>query len=245
MAIHAEMLKRSILSTVAPLVRKAGYVLADPPRGSDLGKLTDYWIQGSLKNLLDPIRLHILVANLKALKDIPGDLAELGVWRGSSAKVLSELKGTRHLYLFDTFEGFNGKDLLGKDANQEALFSDTSLERVKSFIGTEGVDYVQGWFPASITDKARAAKYAFVHIDCDLGEPTKAALEFFYPRMSPGGIILIHDYGTGTWPALTEAVDSFFSDKPERPVLLPDACCSAIIRTLQRPKGGKNPSVGP
>ena len=188
------------------------------------------WIHGSQKNLLDPVRLHFIATNVERLDDVPGAFAELGVWKGCSAKVLASLKGNRRLYLFDTFAGFDDRDLKGRDANPRTRFSDTSLDAVRNFVGTDGVTYVPGWFPESITDDVRAERFAFVHIDCDLGAPTRAALEFFYPRMSPGGIFLIHDYGTGRWPELAEAVDSFCRTIPERPITLPDACCSAVIR---------------
>ena len=62
--------------------------------------------------------------------------------------------------------------------------------------------------------------FSFVHIDVDLYEPAKDSLEFFYPRMAEGGIILMDDYGLGTCPGVTSAGQEFFSDKPEKLVSL-------------------------
>ena len=69
--------------------------------------------------------------------------------------------------------------------------------------------------------------FSFVHLDADLFEPTKNGLEFFYPRVSSEGIILIHDYNA--WPGCRKAVDEFFFLKKESPIPMPDKSGSAII----------------
>jgi O-methyltransferase len=68
-----------------------------------------------------------------------------------------------------------------------------------------------------------------VHIDCDLYWPAHAALEYFYPRMSQKGLIVVHDFASGRWPGVTRAVNEFFADKLENPVLIPDTSGSAAI----------------
>jgi O-methyltransferase len=68
---------------------------------------------------------------------------------------------------------------------------------------------------------------AVLHLDCDLKEPTRA-----YPRMARGGLIMIHDYASGHRPGATEAVDDFFADRPERPVIMPDRSGTAIVRAV-------------
>jgi Macrocin-O-methyltransferase (TylF) len=72
-------------------------------------------------------------------------------------------------------------------------------------------------------------RFAFVQIDCDLYQPAKAALEYFYPRMSHGGLIVVHDLATGRWPGISQAVNEFLADKPESLVLMPDTSGSAAI----------------
>jgi hypothetical protein len=164
---------------------------------------------------------------------VPGDFAELGVYKGNSAKILADLARAsgRRLVLFDTFAGFDHRDQTGIDAKTiRGKFSDTSLEHVKSFVGTEGVSYEVGHFPESVTDEVAARRYAVVHIDCDLYSPTRAALKFFYPRLAPGGLLLIHDYSGGGWDGLTRAVDEFLPTIPERLVLLPDKSGTAVLR---------------
>jgi len=85
----------------------------------------------------------------------------------------------------------------------------------------------QGYFPDSVDKKLEQTTFAFVHLDADLYEPTRNGLEFFYPRVSSGGIILIHDYNA--WPGCRKAVDKFFRIKKEFPIAMPDKSGSAII----------------
>jgi O-methyltransferase len=72
--------------------------------------------------------------------------------------------------------------------------------------------------------------YSLVHIDCDLYAPILAALSYFYPRTSPKGFLIVHDYSSLHWPGAEQAVDEFFADKPENIVLMPDISGSIIVR---------------
>lgn len=199
-------------------------------------QLKAFWMQGNERNNSGDItRLYVLYQNLKALDErkIPGAMAELGVWKGNSAKILHLVSPERKLYLFDTFEGFDQRDVKAESTNLpvgEKAFKDTSLEGVKAFVGTgPNVTYCQGWFPDTATAVKEGEKFALVHVDCDLGKPVLSALEFFYPRMSPGGLIIVHDYSSGWWPDVKPAVDGFMKDKPETVILLPDKSGSVVI----------------
>jgi predicted O-methyltransferase YrrM len=61
-----------------------------------------------------------------------------------------------------------------------------------------------------------------VHIDVDLYNPTKDSLEFFCPRLRPGGIIVCDDYGFSSCPGATAACNEFLADKPEKMIGLSD-----------------------
>jgi hypothetical protein len=74
-----------------------------------------------------------------------------------------------------------------------------------------------------------------VHIDCDLYEPIRAALEYFYPRMVPGGYIVMHDYTSMAWNGAERAIDEFFADKPESVIPLPDGAGSCVARRARDP----------
>ena len=78
----------------------------------------------------------------------------------------------------------------------------------------------KGWIP-EVFHPARDRRYCFVHIDVDLYAPTLASLEFFYPRLNPGGVLICDDYGFSTCPGATRAVDEFLEDKPEAVVHVP------------------------
>jgi tetratricopeptide (TPR) repeat protein len=198
--------------------------------------LESFWLKGNeYNNGGDLARLYILYHNLKALdeRQVPGAMAELGVYKGNSAKILHVLSPARKLYLFDTFEGFDMRDVNAETqmlpVNDQA-FKDTSLEAVKTFVGTDpNIIYCAGWFPDTASMVAQCERFALVHIDCDLGKPLKAALEFFYPRVSPGGLLVVHDYSSGWGKDVKPAVDKFMADKPETPILLPDKSGSVMI----------------
>jgi hypothetical protein len=94
----------------------------------------------------------------------------------------------------------------------------------------ESVTYVEGFFPESAAKTSMPERLAVAHIDCDLHAPMKAGLECFYPRLSPGGIMFLHDYSSGYWPGAKKAIDDYFRNLPEKPILAPDKSGTAIIR---------------
>jgi Macrocin-O-methyltransferase (TylF) len=198
--------------------------------------LYDSWIAGNRRgNGGDLTRLYAFILNIKqCLADgVVGDFAEVGVWRGNSAATLAHFAAVhdRHLYLFDTFTGFDPRDLRDIDGHRSAQFENTSLDAVRHVVGHEAhTTYVPGYFPESVTPAAERATYAVVHVDCDLYAPTKAALDFFYPRMPRGGILFLHDYASGHWPGVTRAIDEFRAATGESLVLLPDKSGTTIIR---------------
>ncbi len=166
-------------------------------------------------------------------ENLPGDIAELGVYRGMTAAMLARIarRAGRMVFLFDTFEGFSQKDLVGIDADKKLKqFNDTSLDAVRARVGEENIRYVQGRFPDSIDQVPSDVRFCLVHIDCDLYEPITAALNYFYPRMVPGGFIVIHDYSSLAWNGAERAVDEFFADKLEYVIPLTDGAGSAVVR---------------
>lgn len=165
---------------------------------------------------------------------IDGDFAELGVYKGSTAKLIHHYAPERSLHLFDTFNGFGKRSVHKEKAISgikvsDQLFSDSSVELVKENIRAlnDSIQYYEGYFPETVTKELNHKTYAFIHLDADLYEPTIEGLKFFYPKMSKGGFILIHDYNA--WPGARKAVDEYFSDKVEIPIPMPDKSGSALI----------------
>jgi hypothetical protein len=176
-------------------------------------------------------------ANVKILFDllertaaIPGDIAECGVWRGRSlaamALYLHQQNLGKTVFGFDSFQGFDesvkadlqlgGTDL---EAKRVGGFSDTSLALVQHKLDAFRLRNVRlhpGFFHESL---ARCASkiFSFVHLDCDIYESYRTCMEFFYPRLSRGGIILFDEYNDPSWPGANRAVDEFFGKLPEKP----------------------------
>jgi hypothetical protein len=202
----------------------------------ELPGLLDRWLHDNFaNNAADLVRFYALAFNLKQLlaEGIQGDCAELGVFRGNSASLIAHYarQAGKTTYLFDTFAGFAADDLDGAvPASVLDAFDDTSLDRVARLVGHTGVVFCQGRFPDSIPPGLQAARFCFAHIDCDLYGPARAALDFFYPRLHPGGMLVLHDYANPHWPGIRRAADEFLADRPERLVLLPDKSGSAALR---------------
>jgi O-methyltransferase len=131
----------------------------------------------------------------------------------------------RKFHLFDTFEGFRATDLKGETGEAATYtpenFADTSVKKVLQKIGgNQNIQVHPGYFPDTTTGLENE-RFALVNIDCDLYKPTKSGLDFFYPRLSPGGVIFIHDYNP-KWEGIMKALEEFREETGESFILLPD-----------------------
>jgi len=167
-------------------------------------------------------RKFTLIQFLKMIKDVPGATAECGVYKGESSHIimtLTEHQGRTH-YCFDSFEGLSEPtqdDLTiskyGFTWKHHDLKSSED-EAKRNLSNFRNVCFKKGWIPHRFSE-IRNNRFAFVHIDVDLKQPTKDSISFFYPRMSPGGVIVIDDYGFESCPGARKATDEFMIDKPE------------------------------
>ena len=127
---------------------------------------------------------------------LDGDVAEVGVAEGGSAAVICEAKKGKVAHFFDTFTGLPKptKEDEGS-AFAKGQFA-TDYKKVKKFLKRyPDVFLYKGTFPKT-AEPIKDKMFSFVHLDADLYKSTKEALEFFWPRMSPGGVIISHDYQT-------------------------------------------------
>jgi O-methyltransferase len=176
----------------------------------------------------DAIRYSAIAMALYRLDEekVQGAMAECGVWQGRLSAFLHATAPARKLYVFDTFAGFPEQNLEGKDNR----FTDTSIELVKKNIGDmTNVELRPGYFPQT-TAGLEQERFAFIMLDMDLYKSTIDGLEFFYPRMAPGGYIFMHDFNNPLEPGVKKAVAEFFPNKPERIVELPDWGGCLIVR---------------
>jgi O-methyltransferase len=186
------------------------------------------------KNYFDYIRLATLelVSNEINNKNLQGNVAELGVYKGKFARYINLYFPERKLYLFDTFEGFDERDVHveKKEGFSSGLqnFADTSIESVlKLMPHKENCIPVKGFFPESA--KNVEDHFVFVSIDADLYEPIYEGLKFFYPLLVPGGYLFVHDFNNDHYPGTRKAVEKFCVEKNISFVPLPDLAGSAII----------------
>lgn len=190
-------------------------------------------LQKAERNYPDKVRFFNFWFQLERLKkdNIKGAFAELGVYKGDSANLLNMMDSDREFHLFDTFKGFEETDLIGETGKAATYttknFADTSLERVKSRLTSNKFVFHEGYFPDS-TQGLENLSFALVNMDADLYNPTKAGLEYFYPRLSPGGVIIIHDYNPD-WPGIMQAVDEFLKSISIPAVPMPDQDSSVMI----------------
>lgn len=172
-----------------------------------------------------------LIAREIHRKKLGGPVAELGVFQGDFSKKINRLFPEREIYLYDTFEGFDKKDL----ANDKSLswekvhtFEDTTVKLVLDKMPFPDKCIIKkGFFPDSFDEYDK--KFAFVSIDVDLFDPIKSGLEIFYPRLKKGGYIMLHDYNSIVYHGATEAVQKYCDANEISYIPIPDIAGSVII----------------
>jgi O-methyltransferase len=167
--------------------------------------------------------LHQLI---RLTENIPGDTVECGVYQGAGSYLIcmANLHSKGHIrshHMFDSFEGLSKPTIFDGFHWSKGDLScslDIVIENLRNF---PNIYFFKGWIPERFRD-IEDRLFSFVHIDVDLYEPTKDSLEFFYPRLNTGGIILCDDYGFDTCPGATYAIDEFLLNKEEQMISLPD-----------------------
>ena len=165
-------------------------------------------------------------------KNIRGNVAELGVYKGDFARRLNLLFSDRTLYLFDTFEGFDKRDINTELNNEFSKgnqdFTNTNVEDVMSKMRfPEKCVIKKGFFPETATGLNDT--FCFVNIDTDLYDPILNGLDFFYPRLEQGGFIFVHDFNNDNYKGARQAVLKYCNENKIGYIPLPDNCGTAVI----------------
>jgi O-methyltransferase len=163
---------------------------------------------------------------------IPGNIAELGVFQGNFAQKMNELFHDKKIYLFDTFEGFDPKDVKEEQkrnfssGNQD--FSNTNVAQVLNKMPHPEMCIVKkGYFPD--TTHGVEDRFCFVSLDTDLYTPILNGLEYFYPRLVPGGVIFVHDFNNDFYPGAKKAVKEYCLKNSIAYIPIPDSGGTVII----------------
>lgn len=165
---------------------------------------------------------------------IIGNVAELGVYKGEFAKYINAEFIDKTIYLFDTFRGFDLRDVKVELENNyssasEKDFNNDNIDLVLSkMMYRENCKVVEGYFPESASRIDDI--FSFVSIDVDLFKPIYEGLKWFYPRMSKGGFIFVHDVNGLKFSGAKEAVKLFCEENKKMYVSLPDVSGTVIIR---------------
>jgi hypothetical protein len=175
-------------------------------------------------------RRFMLIELARYVRHLPGSTAECGVARGvGSALICKALEGAYregdHHYGFDAFSGLAEpveQDKLASGAKGWAageLSHDGSLAQ-ELFAKFPQAELRVGWIPETFADLPEQ-QFRFVHIDVDLYEVTRDCVEFFYPRLVVGGVMLFDDHGMISCPGARKAVEEYFAKTDEQILDLP------------------------
>lgn len=193
-----------------------------------------FYFENNFYLTCDPSRMGKFIAHYRffemALK-VPGDIVECGVFKGVSLARFAMMRqmllhgAGKRIVGFDVFGEFPEAKFEGDRAPREKFLKEAgsrsvSVEELQAILDKKGcghdVDLVAGDACESIPAYVEAnpdLKVSLLHLDVDLYEPSVATLEYLWPRLSPGGILIIDDYER--FPGETKAVDDYFKDNPQ------------------------------
>lgn len=179
-------------------------------------------------------------ANIANARGLEGSVAEGGVFRGTFAKYINAYFPDRDIWLFDSFDSFN-EDEVTFDKEQGYLdkgysgqfLKNTSMEYVRGILPhPEKAIFKQGFFPQSTVgdDRLTEEKFVFVNLDFDLYQPIYAGLDFFFPQMVSGGVILVHDYFSWHCKGASIALDQWSKENGVSFMPIGDAISVAVVK---------------
>ena len=232
-------MKKALSAAIKSLAARAGYQITRAAEDAGLPPDfepddIETWKTVAPFTMTSPERVQALCAAVRYITraHIPGDFVECGVWKGGSmmaaARTLIKLGDqSRRLHLFDTFDGMtapttadisvdgdSAEELLLKSAKEELVWARSPLEEVRRAVLSTGYEpsrilFIQGRVEDTIPTRAPQS-IALLRLDTDWYESTKHELLHLYPRLAPGGVLLIDDYGH--WKGARKAVDEYIAD---------------------------------
>jgi predicted O-methyltransferase YrrM len=177
-------------------------------------------------NVYSQERKYVLRELARATSALDGCMAECGCYEGASAYFMAQASPETPLYLFDSFDGLPAPGDLDRTRRpDERTWQEGDLKASEAVARNNLKDFSnvvfhKGWIPetfSTVGDKV----FRLVHIDVDLYQPTKDSLEFFYPRMTDRGAIVLDDYGSTLCPGAYRATSEFIAEREESVIHLP------------------------
>lgn len=174
-------------------------------------------------------RRFMVVQLAESVRSLPGSSAECGAFRGvGSALICRALEGTygpddAH-FAFDAFEGLP-EPVEADRAETGQWWSEgdlkTDRERVERLLAPFPHARIEvGWIPERFPEVGDR-RFRMVHIDVDLYEPTRDSIEFFFPRLVAGGVLLLDDHGVVSCPGARKAAVEYFAKSGDPIIELP------------------------
>lgn len=166
-------------------------------------------------SILSKNKIKTLIKTALETQNVPGDMAELGVYNGGSAYIISENISQKTLHLFDTFAGIPEDDSC-VGGHKKGDFS-SKLYLVEEYLQGKNVKFHAGFFPETTKEINTDIQFSFVHVDADIYQSTISAIDYFYPRLAVGGMILFDDYEWQKCPGVKKALLERFSPQMIKP----------------------------
>jgi len=195
------------------------------------------WEQIASRTMVDETRCFMLYQLARYAALLPGDAAEIGVYKGGTARLIARALPTKPLHLFDTFTGMPSVDPEKDPFSRTGDLDDASAEMVEQYLrDCDDVRIYPGLFPETAGAVA-CTSFCLVHVDVVIYRSVLDCCRFFYDRLVPGGVLVFDDYGFELAAGARAAVDEFFADKPERPIYLPTGQCFVLRGSPAIPAG--------
>ncbi|MEW5733834.1 MAG: TylF/MycF/NovP-related O-methyltransferase [Thermodesulfobacteriota bacterium] len=164
-------------------------------------------------------RLHVILWAAARAAAIPGDFVECGVNKGGFSRAVIEYLDfggmARTFWLLDTFQGLAGSQL--SECERARGITAGGYEEcwdavIRTFAPFPNVTLVRGMVPDTLA-RVTAPNVAYLSVDMNCAEPEIAALEFFWPRLSSGAVVVLDDYGWKKHIEQKQAHDAFARKK--------------------------------
>jgi len=191
----------------------------------------------SLKDVFDIFSIKMAAIRKCSLHfndlGIEGAIADIGCGRCDVARQINAANPERKLYLFDTFTGYDERDIAKEKEGHysdcevgDGALSEQELGKLDEFIlhsmpYKEKVKIKKGWFPETLADM-KNEKYVFVNVETGLYAPTYNAIKYYIPRLVRGGIIMISNYEDANKTGVSAAIRDI--EKEWCPFLITPLC---------------------